>query len=409
MFCLQKYTRHLLRLTLSPQDLQQSLSLETNPVCNAVPCFPHDNIDDGHLSDECMKSTLRVVYHMLESILWLILPICSRTTRCQVVQFVPNTSISRQFVSKLLKILQLIPITPVWTDGRPNKDEKLCKVPPLSCLPVHSVTQNIFEHVLPCRLTTLRFVCEVFAIPVIFCCSAETRDSNIFVYCSIIVWFGLHSRWVHPKYTWLRNDVGSSISTFFITLFHIGATFCFFPAILMSSHKNWPALFTMNEHTLPVRNILPAMFWWSLLEFSFPQQSRQWMAVQISFKTYDWVFNFLTWFWPFVSWKTYPNFWTFWLRNLEEFWSILQFYLGVGRHCISCLSFATWQSCNNIHDLCSSHLWCRWALFSEDCVGSRIVLYNLSSEGSSSAFFQGGLCPSMKQSELWFCLFVIPE
>ena len=27
--------------------------------------------------------------------------------------------------------------------------------------------------------------------------------------------FGLHSRWMHPKYTWSRNDVGSSRSTFF--------------------------------------------------------------------------------------------------------------------------------------------------------------------------------------------------
>ena len=36
MFHFQNYTRHLLRLILSPQDLQQSLSPETNPVCNAV-------------------------------------------------------------------------------------------------------------------------------------------------------------------------------------------------------------------------------------------------------------------------------------------------------------------------------------------------------------------------------------
>ena len=27
--------------------------------------------------------------------------------------------------------------------------------------------------------------------------------------------FGLHSLWVHPKYTWPRNDVSSSISTLF--------------------------------------------------------------------------------------------------------------------------------------------------------------------------------------------------
>ena len=48
--------------------------------------------------------------------------------------------------------------------------------------------------------------------------------------------FGLHSRWLHPKYTRLRNDVGSSESTSIINFFHVEAFFCFFPAILMSSH-----------------------------------------------------------------------------------------------------------------------------------------------------------------------------
>ena len=45
--------------------------------------------------------------------------------------------------------------------------------------------------------------------------------------------FGVYSRWVHPKYTWSKSDVGSSKSTFFI--FHMGPIFCFLPAILMSS------------------------------------------------------------------------------------------------------------------------------------------------------------------------------
>ena len=40
------------------------------------------------------------------------------------------------------------------------------------------------------------------------------QDSNIILCCSIIVSFDSHSRWVHPKYAWSRNEVGSSISTF---------------------------------------------------------------------------------------------------------------------------------------------------------------------------------------------------
>ena len=47
----------------------------------------------------------------------------------------------------------------------------------------------------------------------------------------MIVSFGLHSRWVHPKYTWSRNDVRPSISTFFINFSHMGAKFCFSPAM----------------------------------------------------------------------------------------------------------------------------------------------------------------------------------
>ena len=66
---------------------------------------------------------------------------------------------------------------------------------------------------------------------------AEIRDSNIFLNCSMIVSFGLHSRWVHPEYTWSRNDVGSSMATSFINFFHIGAKFCFFPANLCHPHR----------------------------------------------------------------------------------------------------------------------------------------------------------------------------
>ena len=63
-------------------------------------------------------------------------------------------------------------------------------------------------------------------------CLTDIRDSNIFVYCSMIVSFGLHSRWVHPKQ---RNEVGSSRTTFCINFFHMGSKFCCFPAFLQSS------------------------------------------------------------------------------------------------------------------------------------------------------------------------------
>ena len=187
MFCFQRYTRLLLRLMSSPQGLKQSLRLGLNPIYSAVPSFPHDNLVGNRLCHECKKWILLVVYHISESTLWLIVQACWSIIECQVVQFVPSISISRQFESKLLTILQLIRVLPAWIDGHPSKDLKLCNVAPPSCLPVHSFAQRIFEHVLPCRKTTLQFSCEAFHNQVIFSVApAEIRDSNIFVYCSII-------------------------------------------------------------------------------------------------------------------------------------------------------------------------------------------------------------------------------
>ena len=47
-----------------PQDFQQSLSLGTNPVCNAVQCFPNDNIVDSQPCDEKRKSILLILCRM---------------------------------------------------------------------------------------------------------------------------------------------------------------------------------------------------------------------------------------------------------------------------------------------------------------------------------------------------------
>ena len=237
MFCFQKYTRHLLRLIFSPQDLQQSLSLETNPVDNAVPCFPHDNVVGNRLCDEYVRN------QSCQASVTCLNPFCDWSRKlvdwpqdirssnsCQVPAFQDN------FASKLLTILQMIRVPPAWIDDHPGKGLRLCTVAPFSCLLIRSITQRIVEHVLPCRKATLLFVREVFPIPVIFSVApAEKRDSNIFLYCSIIVSFGLHSRWVHPKYTSSRK-----------------AIICFFPVILMSStytHTNTPCLRWTNMHS----------------------------------------------------------------------------------------------------------------------------------------------------------------
>ena len=75
-----------------------------------------------------------------------------------------------------------------------------------------------------------------------------------------------------------------------------------------------------------------------------------------------------------------PYVWPFRFGNFQKFWSIIHFYLGVSRYCVSCLSLAPWQSGYDIHHFCGSHLERRRALFSTNCVSSRVVFYNVSPE-----------------------------
>ena len=59
---------------------------------------------------------------------------------------------------------------------------------------------------------------------------------------------------------------------------------------------------------------------------------------------------------------------------------ILHFYLGISRYCIRCLSCATRQSGDDIHDFSCCHLRCWWSLFSENCIRTWIIFYNVTSE-----------------------------
>ena len=204
MFDLQRYIRFLPNLGIDPID-------------NAVSYYPHDKSVGSHLCDERMNSNELNVGHKPLPIWWMIKQICSLTMECEAYQFVPKTSMSRQFVSKLLTILQLIRVLPAWIDDHPSTCLRLCKVAPLSFLPVHSIPRRIFEHVLPCRETTQPISREAFSQPGNFSVTpAEIRDSNISLYSFIRTSFGWHSRWVHSKDTWSRNEVGSSRTTFFI-------------------------------------------------------------------------------------------------------------------------------------------------------------------------------------------------
>ena len=128
------------------------------------------------------------------------------------------------------------PILPSWNDDHPCKDLRRCTIALSCCSPIRNISRRIsrmsFHVVRPCNRRCVRFSptleinCSV--------APAVIRDSNISLYWLIIISFVLHSCWVHPKYTWSRNEVGSSRSTFFINFFHMGAICCFFPV----SHFN---------------------------------------------------------------------------------------------------------------------------------------------------------------------------
>ena len=62
-------------------------------------------------------------------------------------------------------------------------------------------------------------------------------------------------------------------------------------------------------------------------------------------------------------------------------------YLGFSRFCVRCLSVATWQSGDDIHDFCCCHLWCWWSLFGKYCVKPFIVFHNITSEYNSTFVF----------------------
>ena len=180
-------------LILGLQDLLQSLNLGITPIDNVEPHCPHDNIGGDHSWNEYV-------------------PVCWMTTQCQVDQFVPSTSILIQYGSKLLTIHLYFQVLPFWFGDHPNKDEKRCIVALSFCLPVRNTVPRIFEHVLPCRKTTLKFFARGLSHPGNFlgCSSRNTRLKHLVVLSNdFLVWFAfpLGASWVNviKKWCWLLN------------------------------------------------------------------------------------------------------------------------------------------------------------------------------------------------------------
>ena len=109
-------------------------------------------------------------------------------------------------------------------------------------------------HVLPCRKSKQPSSREVFLHPGnFFSCFSRNSWFEHFslLFCNQLVRFTF-SLSASPKNTWSRNDVGSSRSIFLVNFFHMGAMFCFSPAIMMSSthtDKNNPCFRWTNIHS----------------------------------------------------------------------------------------------------------------------------------------------------------------
>ena len=85
--------------------------------------------------------------------------VCSRTMQYQVYQYVPNTGISEKSLSKLLTILQQIPLLLPWIGGRQGMVLRLCITVELFCTPIrntfHAFICMTFHVIRPRRNTQI--------------------------------------------------------------------------------------------------------------------------------------------------------------------------------------------------------------------------------------------------------------
>ena len=219
------------------------------------------------------------------------------------------------------------------------------------------------------------------------------RDSNIFVFCSIIVSLVcIHVECIpnvcDQELMWFRQYPHFSSNS---------STWQPYSAV---SPPSWchPHIVTETNPVFDERTYIPN-------------------SVKISFNKYHKVFNLPHEFgFPIMSWKTYPNIWKFRFGNFEQSGSILQFYLNVDRYCITpplvILQQRPWLLRQSSGTQTSP-------ISVKNCWSSRVVFYNVQAEHESafvlrkfwvlnSAFFEATHVHQCGKEDL-FCLFVLPE
>ena len=119
--------------------------------------------------------------------------------------------------------------------------------------PFRSIAQRIFDNVLPYHKTMPPLLREAFPILVTF----QLLLQKYVIQTSLCI-LEFHSVCIHVEY--IPKILGSSKSTFFIDLFHMGAILRFLPYIFMSStfsDKNNPC-FLLNKQTFPIWYFFPS-------------------------------------------------------------------------------------------------------------------------------------------------------
>ena len=115
--------------------------------------FPRNNIACIHMCDECKRSNDIIVSHMLWSMFWSIVQVCSLTIEYQVHQSELEKDISETFVSKRQIILQQIHFLRLQKDGHPSMALRLCFIAQLFYWQVRNIFPRISSRDLPCHRT----------------------------------------------------------------------------------------------------------------------------------------------------------------------------------------------------------------------------------------------------------------
>ena len=159
-------------------------------------------------------------------------------------------------------------------------------------LPTHNIVPHMSLHDQPCHKTMKKY--ENFK-----------GDSNMVLQLSTKSLLISHGRWVQPKKTWSRKDVSSPESTSFLSTFHNGSRFCFFPT---NRHTQMRIFFFHDaQRDIPNLESSPSRVSTGFSQFAFPVRVLPKDNFTFFAKGNDWVFHTGPWFWPFVSWWTNPN------------------------------------------------------------------------------------------------------